>query len=583
MTQVVRPGNQVLGFTYDGAGRVKTSTQPGRTTTYGYGPQTGNLTSVAAGGERVEYGYDGVLLTRATVSGAAPGVIESAYDDELRLASETIGGESVARDYDDDGLPIAIGDLELEHDPANGLLDTLGAGGSATTIGRNAEGEPESLVTRQGAATSYREDYERDDLGRITGKTETRGTATQWEYGFDGSGRLETVQRGGSEVARYEYDANGNRTKVTRGATTVTSTYDDQDRLLSSDDGRTYAYTASGALRTKTVGGATTTYDYDATGALTGVTLPGGAQLGYTVDAGGRRVAETGGASQRRFLYGRGLGPVAELNATGTGVKSRFIYATHSNVPDLMIRGDKTYRIVTNQLGSPMAVVDVATGDVVQELDYDEFGRVTRDTNPEFQPFGFAGGLWDRETGLVRFGARDYDPETGRFTAPDPARLRGRQHEPLRLRAQRPGEHHRPERPGPGHDPGPRVHRVRPVQDRQVADERVRRVADRRRRAGPGHRRGVHPVRHRRRRRGAQGQRGHLPDRHAGRALHRPVQQHRPAHDRACPGHALHPGATRRRVPHGGPGRQDPARDRRTASDRPRHRRRRRILGQGAQ
>ena len=54
-------------------------------------------------------------------------MIESAYDDELRLASETIGGDSVTRDYDDDGLPIAIGDLELEHDPGNGLLDTLGA------------------------------------------------------------------------------------------------------------------------------------------------------------------------------------------------------------------------------------------------------------------------------------------------------------------------------------------------------------------------------------------------------------------------------------------------------------------------
>ena len=41
MTQVVRPGNQVLGFTYDGAGRVKTSTQPGRTTTYAYAPRPG--------------------------------------------------------------------------------------------------------------------------------------------------------------------------------------------------------------------------------------------------------------------------------------------------------------------------------------------------------------------------------------------------------------------------------------------------------------------------------------------------------------------------------------------------------------
>lgn len=36
------------------------------------------------------------------------------------------------------------------------------------------------------------------------------------------------------------------------------------------------------------------------------------------------------------------------------------------------------------------------------------------DTKPGFQPFGFAGGLYDRDTRLVPFGARDYDPETGR-------------------------------------------------------------------------------------------------------------------------------------------------------------------------
>jgi len=45
---------------------------------------------------------------------------------------------------------------------------------------------------------------------------------------------------------------------------------------------------------------------------------------------------------------------------------------------------------------------------------------VTLDTNPGFQPFGYAGGIYDYETRLVRFGARDYDPESGRWAAKDP-------------------------------------------------------------------------------------------------------------------------------------------------------------------
>jgi RHS repeat-associated protein len=58
-------------------------------------------------------------------------------------------------------------------------------------------------------------------------------------------------------------------------------------------------------------------------------------------------------------------------------------------------------------------------------MSFDEFGRVLGDTNPGFQPFGFAGGLYDRHTGLVRFGARDYDGEVGRWTAKDPIGFEG--------------------------------------------------------------------------------------------------------------------------------------------------------------
>ena len=71
----------------------------------------------------------------------------------------------------------------------------------------------------------------------------------------------------------------------------------------------------------------------------------------------------------------------------------------------------------------PQVKADSCTN--AQEMRYDELGLIKLDTNPGFQPFGFAGGLYDHLTGLVRFGARDYDPEVGRWTAPDPIGFRG--------------------------------------------------------------------------------------------------------------------------------------------------------------
>ena len=113
------------------------------------------------------------------------------------------------------------------------------------------------------------------------------------------------------------------------------------------------------------------------------------------------------------------LEPVAELDGAGN-VVSRFVYATKGHSPDYVIKDGSTYRILSDHLGSPRLVIDVDSGAVVQRMAFDEWGVVTLDTNPGWQPFGFAGGLLDADTGLTRFGARDYAAAVGRWTAKDP-------------------------------------------------------------------------------------------------------------------------------------------------------------------
>lgn len=45
--------------------------------------------------------------------------------------------------------------------------------------------------------------------------------------------------------------------------------------------------------------------------------------------------------------------------------------------------------------------------------------------NPGLQPFGYAGGLYDPDTKLVHFGAREYDSSIGRWLQRDPIGFRG--------------------------------------------------------------------------------------------------------------------------------------------------------------
>jgi RHS repeat-associated protein len=172
-------------------------------------------------------------------------------------------------------------------------------------------------------------------------------------------------------------------------------------------------------LASTTTSGQTTTYQYDVLGNLKSVVGPTGFTIEYVVDGQNRRIGKkVNGTLTQGWLYQNQLNPVAELDGTGN-IVSRFVYGTKANVPDYVVKAGVTYRVVSDHLGSPRLVINTADGSIAQRLDYDEFGNVILDTNPGFQPFGFAGGLSDQHTGLVRFGLRDYDALTGRWTAKD--------------------------------------------------------------------------------------------------------------------------------------------------------------------
>jgi RHS repeat-associated protein len=269
--------------------------------------------------------------------------------------------------------------------------------------------------------------YTRDTLDRITQVIETvQGTAQTWNYAYDSVGRLDQVRLNTVLVADYAYDGNGNRTGLTTQSGSVTGTVDDQDRLLTYGT-NSYTYSSNGELKMKVNGVDTTRYTYDVLENLLQVQLPTATTIDYLVDGQNRRIGrKVNGVLTQGFLYQGQLAPIAELDGSNN-VVSRFVYGTRVNVPEYMVKAGVTYRLLTDHLGSVRLVVNTATGAVAQRIDYDEYGRITQNTNPGFQPFGFAGGLYDDATKLGRFGARDYDAETGRWTAKDPLLFQARQ------------------------------------------------------------------------------------------------------------------------------------------------------------
>jgi RHS repeat-associated protein len=249
-------------------------------------------------------------------------------------------------------------------------------------------------------------------------------------YGYDPVGRLRTVTRDGILVEEYTYaqDLNGKLytdTNTLRGVSRTYS-YSDEEHLftVTGSNPATYQHTLDGFLERKTEGSNITQYVYSSRGELLSVSLPDEREIEYLYDPLGRRTAKKiDDVITEKYLWQDMTRLLAVFDASETS-SMRFEYAD-GRMPVAMTSGGVRYCLSFDQVGTLRAVVD-GSGAVVRSVDYDSFGNVITDTNPGLVvPFGFAGGLYDRDTGLVRFGFRDYKPATGRRTAKDPVGFNG--------------------------------------------------------------------------------------------------------------------------------------------------------------
>lgn len=229
--KITRPDGKGIQLDYNSKGKLELVTLPdNKNIGYTYDDTKGQLTAITApGGETLSYSYDGPLLLNTTWAGAINGSVSQTYNNNFWITSHRVNdGTPINYQYDNDGLLTGSGNLTISRDAQNGMITGTTLNGVSDILDYNGFGEVIDYTASYNTTEIFSTLFERDKLGRITTKTETVGGITHvYQYGYDLTGRLTTVERDGALISQYIYDSNGNRLSHN----TTTGTYDAQDRL----------------------------------------------------------------------------------------------------------------------------------------------------------------------------------------------------------------------------------------------------------------------------------------------------------------------------------------------------------------
>ncbi|MBU7025411.1 MAG: hypothetical protein HXS48_00600, partial [Theionarchaea archaeon] len=384
-------------FTYDANGNRVSVVDPASSTAYLYDTRNRLVSETKT--------IDGSDYTTSYVYDAASNIVSIIYPD----------GTVVNQNYDDLNRVTSVeGYAQFSWNESSQLQHIAYQNGVTTNYTYDVRSRPIQIVTAKNGGDLLNLSYIYDATGNILQIEDTPNgqLKEQQDYTYDPLHRLTTAvggPQGDFYSLSYVYDSTGNRIQLNN----TVYTYNEMNELLT-QEGNTnciYTYDEYGNCTTKTDGGTIWEYYYDDETRLLSVKENGQVTEQYVYDGDGKRIKKIGSDSVRIYIYS-GLKVLYEMN-TATQMDAVYIHGPAGRIAKKV--NDITEYYHTDHLGSTRLTTS-ENGVIVTEVQYKPFGEQVNATEEQYT---FTGKELD-DTGFYYYGARYYDPETGRFLTRDP-------------------------------------------------------------------------------------------------------------------------------------------------------------------
>ncbi len=378
LTSVIDPRNLVTSYTYTGLGDLKTQTSPDTGLTTNAYDSGGNLgTSTDARGAVADYAYDAlnrVTSVSYTLGGVTDQTIAYTYDggtnQKGHLTGASDANHSLSWTYD-------------AHGRVTGKGQQVGSVTKAIGYGYNASGQLASVVLPSGQTVQY--GYNSNNQVSSVTLLGSPNVTILSNVTYDPFGPITGWAWGNSTTASRTFDSDGKLTEITSSGQR-TFGYDDAFRITAASDladtskSWTLGYDILDRLNSATKTGTTIGYTYDANGNRLSQT--GSSASTYTMSGSSNRISTTTGALSRSYTY----------DAVGNTLSSGATVHTYNNANRMKtgrLTGASDTSYVYNALGqrvkksggaitSPIYFVYDESGNLVGE--YDSSGGLIQET-----------------------------------------------------------------------------------------------------------------------------------------------------------------------------------------------------------